>query len=276
MAWHSESLAFTATQQQNNRMTEKSRYYSTFPTDWVVTCGPIRYQAAVSFMEARVEAIKAGDASELIWLLEHPPLYTAGTSAKPADLLTADRFPVHTTGRGGQYTYHGPGQRVVYVMLDLSRRGRDLRAFVSALEHWIIATLQLFNIRGETRKDRVGVWVRRCDQRSGREDKIAALGIRLRRWVSFHGLSVNVDPDLSHFEGIRPCGITEHGVTSFADLGQPIAMHELDMALHQTFAAQFGPVRILDPASICDLPLAEATDARTMSPAAQRQGPTAD
>jgi lipoyl(octanoyl) transferase len=195
-------------------------------------------------MEARAEAIALGRADEAIWLLEHPPLYTAGTSAKPADLTDPDRFPVFATRRGGQYTYHGPGQRVVYVMLDLNRRGRDVRAFVGALEHWVIAALAEFNVAGEIRPGRVGVWVARPDKPplpdgSPREDKIAAIGVRLRKWVSFHGLSINHDPDLSHFDGIVPCGIRGHGVTSLVDLGLPVTMDDLDLALGRSFARAF-------------------------------------
>ena len=200
-------------------------------------------------MEARAEAIAAGKAAECIWLLEHPPLYTAGTSAKAKDLLQPDRFPVHATGRGGQYTYHGPGQRVVYVMLDVKRHaGRlssdgestgDVRKFVSLLEGWLIDTLSEFGLRGETRPDRVGVWVRRPDKTEGREDKIAAIGIRLKRWISLHGMSLNVEPDLTHFDGIVPCGITQHGVTSLVDLGLPVTMADADVALRKTFERRF-------------------------------------
>lgn len=200
-------------------------------------------------MEARAEAIAAGKAAECIWLLEHPPLYTAGTSAKAKDLLQPDRFPVHATGRGGQYTYHGPGQRVVYVMLDVKRHaGRlssdgestgDVRKFVSLLEGWLIDTLVEFGLRGETRPDRVGVWVRRPDKAEGREDKIAAIGIRLKRWISLHGMSLNVEPDLTHFDGIVPCGITQHGVTSLVDLGLPVTMADADVALRKTFERRF-------------------------------------
>lgn len=203
------------------------------PIEWIVSDTPVAYDAAVAFMERRVAEIAAGSAPECVWLLEHPPLYTAGTSAHPDDLTQPDRFPVHQTGRGGQYTYHGPGQRVAYVMLDLNRRGRDVRKFVTFLEDWLIATLDRFNVRGERRNDRVGVWVRRPDL--GREDKIAAIGIRLRRWVSFHGISINVEPDLEHFSGIVPCGIADHGVTSLVDLGIPISMPDVDIALRQTF-----------------------------------------
>jgi lipoyl(octanoyl) transferase len=192
-------------------------------------------------MEDRVAAIAEGRAPELVWLLEHPPLYTAGTSARPDDLVEA-RFPVHQTGRGGQFTYHGPGQRVAYVMLDLRRRTQDVRAFVAALEAWIIGTLDAFAIRGERREDRVGVWVRRPEKADGAEDKIAAIGIRVRRWVTFHGISLNVEPDLSHFGGIVPCGIAErrYGVTSLVDLGLPVTMHDADVALRAAFEDVFG------------------------------------
>ncbi len=209
--------------------------------EWITSPGLTGYETAVAEMEARAEAIAAGMAGEAVWLLEHPPLYTAGTSAKPADLTDPERFPVFETNRGGQYTYHGPGQRVAYVMLDLNRRRRDIRAFVAALEAWIIATLAEFNIRGEVREGRVGVWVARPEKPplpdgTPREDKIAAIGIRLRKWVSFHGISINVDPDLSHFDGIVPCGITGHGVTSLVDLGLPVTMDDLDLALRRSFA----------------------------------------
>jgi len=192
-------------------------------------------------MEARVAAIAAGEAAECVWLLEHPPLYTAGTSANDADLVDPGRFPVFRSGRGGQFTYHGPGQRVAYVMLDLSRRTQDLRAFVAALEAWLIATLDSFNVRGERREDRVGVWVRRPEKGPAAEDKIAAIGIRVRRWVTFHGISLNVEPDLSHFSGIVPCGVREHGVTSLVDLGIPVTMPEVDAALRARFEDIFGP-----------------------------------
>ncbi|HWE47334.1 MAG TPA: lipoyl(octanoyl) transferase LipB [Caulobacteraceae bacterium] len=206
---------------------------------WAVSTAPVDYPAAVEAMERRVEAIAAGEASELVWLLEHPPLYTAGVSAKPGDLLSPDRFPVHRTGRGGQFTYHGPGQRVAYAMLDLRERGRDARGFVRALEAWLIEALATFNVRGEMRDGRVGVWV---DRGHGREDKIAAIGVKLRRWVSFHGVSLNVEPDLTHFSGIVPCGITEHGVTSLVDLGLPVGLDEADAALMRAFQKVFGPV----------------------------------
>ena len=208
--------------------------------EWRIDEGLTGYDDAVALMEARAAAIAAGEAEELIWLVEHPPLYTAGTSARSRDLKDPGRFPVHETKRGGQYTYHGPGQRVVYVMLDLNRRGRDVRCFVQDLERWVIATLAEFNLTGHIRDGRVGVWIERPDRPrtpSGAmaEDKIAAIGIRLRKWVSFHGISINVEPDLSHFEGIVPCGITEYGVTSLVDLGLPVTMEDLDVALRRTF-----------------------------------------
>lgn len=213
--------------------------------EWKITDGLTDYDEAVAFMEARAAAIAAGEAEECIWLLEHPPLYTAGTSARPADLTDPDRFPVYESKRGGQYTYHGPGQRVVYVMLDVGRRGHDVRRFVEQLEEWVIAALAEFNIRGEIRPGRVGVWVRREDKPltlggQPAEDKIAAIGIRLRKWVSFHGISINVEPDLSHFSGIVPCGITEYGVTSLVDLGLPVTMGDVDVALRQSFERVFG------------------------------------
>jgi lipoyl(octanoyl) transferase len=189
-------------------------------------------------MDQHVSAISRGEEAERIWLLEHPPLYTAGTSAQGQDLVEPSRFPVFKAGRGGQYTYHGPGQRVAYVMLDLKRRGGDVRAFVAALEQWVIDTLDEFNVKGERREDRVGVWVRR----GSREDKIAAIGIRVRHWVTFHGISINVEPDLSHFGGIVPCGIREHGVTSLVDLGLPVTMQDLDVALKTRFGLIFGGV----------------------------------
>ncbi len=211
--------------------------------EWTISEGLTPYPEAVAFMEARAEAIRAGTAGEMIWLVEHPPLYTAGTSAKPADLLEP-RFPVFEARRGGQYTYHGPGQRVVYVMLDVAARGRDVRAFVRALENWVIAALAEFNIRGLISPGRVGVWVARPDKPpltdgTMREDKIAAIGIRLKKWVSFHGLSINVEPDLSHYGGIVPCGITGHGVTSLVDLGLPVSMGDLDTALQRKFTDVF-------------------------------------
>ncbi len=204
--------------------------------EWKTSNRPVAYQQAVSAMENRVAAIRQGRAPELIWLLEHPPLYTAGTSARPEDLVEPDRFPVFKTGRGGEYTYHGPGQRVVYVMLDLQRRGPDLRKYVRGLEQWLIDTLATFNVKGERRADRVGVWVERGP---GREDKIAAIGVRVRRWVTYHGISVNVEPDLSHYDGIVPCGISEHGVTSLVDLGLPVTISDVDVALRATFDGLF-------------------------------------
>ncbi len=210
-------------------------------TEWRVIGGLSPYAETLAAMEAHAAAIAEGRAPEAVWLLEHPPLYTAGTSARPADLTDPGRFPVFAAGRGGQYTYHGPGQRVVYIMLDLNRRGRDVRRFVCALEDWVIAALAEFNVRGERRAGRVGVWVARPDKPplpdgTPREDKIAAIGVKLRRWVSFHGLAVNVEPDLSHYAGIVPCGITGHGVTSLVDLGLPVTMADLDAALMRTFA----------------------------------------
>jgi lipoyl(octanoyl) transferase len=215
------------------------------PVEWQVSDAPVEYQAALSAMDERAEAIAAGRAAELVWLLEHPALYTAGTSAKPEELIEA-RFPVHHVGRGGQFTYHGPGQRVVYAMLDLNRRKPDVRAYVATLEEWIIRTLATFNVRGERRDDRIGVWVRRPERGEGFEDKIAAIGIRVRRWVSLHGIAVNVEPELSHFSGIVPCGVSEqrYGVTSLADLGLLITMPEVDMALRREFEALFGPVKL--------------------------------
>jgi len=215
------------------------------PVEWRISDAPVPYEAAVAAMEARVADIAAGRAPELVWLLEHPPLYTAGTSAHRADVLDA-RFPVFDSGRGGQMTYHGPGQRVAYVMLDLRRRGPDVRRFVASLEEWIIRTLAAFNVRGERREDRVGVWVRRPDkgQENGQacEDKIAAIGIRVKQWVTLHGIALNVDPDLSHFTGIVPCGVAEqrYGVTSLADLGHLVSMPEVDMAMRRAFETLFG------------------------------------
>ena len=214
--------------------------------EWITSTGLTAYDDAVAQMEARAAAIRAGSAPEAIWLVEHPPLYTAGTSADPRDLTDPDRFPVHQSKRGGQYTYHGPGQRVAYVMLDVAKRGQDVRKFVHDLETWIIAALDQFNVKGEIREGRVGVWGSRPDlppnaDGSPREDKIAALGIRIRKWVSFHGLSINVEPDLEHFTGIVPCGITDHGVTSLVDLGLPVTMEDVDVALKTTFADVFEP-----------------------------------
>lgn len=212
--------------------------------EWKITDGLTDYNDAVAFMEARVAAIAAGEADECVWLLEHPPLYTAGTSARIEDLTDPDRFPVFEAKRGGEYTYHGPGQRVAYVMLDLNKRGKDVRRFVKQLEEWVIAALAEFNVHGEIRDGRVGVWVRRNDKpltASGQpaEDKVAAIGLRLRKWVSFHGISINVEPDLEHFSGIVPCGITEHGVTSLVDLGLPVTLVDVDTALRNTFSEVF-------------------------------------
>ena len=212
------------------------------PVQWAVSTGYVDYEPAVTAMEARVAAIAAGEAEEVVWLLEHPPLYTAGVSAKDDDLLAPDRFPVHRTGRGGQFTYHGPGQRVAYVMLDLNRRGKDVRAFVHGLEDWIIGALDQFGVEAGMREGRVGVWVERKGAGWSREDKIAAIGVKVRKWVSFHGISLNVEPDLDHFGGIVPCGITEHGVTSLVDLGILATMDEADGALKASFQRVFGPV----------------------------------
>ena len=218
------------------------------PVEWRIEPGLVDYERAVTFMEQRAADIRDGTALELVWLVEHAPLYTAGTSAQGTDLIEPDRLPVHKTGRGGEYTYHGPGQRVAYVMLDLKRRREDVRAFVAALEDWIIGALAAFNVKGERREDRVGVWVARPEKPqlpdgSPAEDKIAAIGIRLRRWVSFHGIALNVDPDLAHFTGIVPCGVTGHGVTSLVDLGLPVTMDDADRALRSSFMRVFGPVQ---------------------------------
>jgi lipoyl(octanoyl) transferase len=218
----------------------KPNLWAAQPVSWLVSDEPVDYPAAVEGMEARIEAIRAGAAREQVWLLQHPPLYTAGTSADPADLIEPDRFPVFQTGRGGQYTYHGPGQRIAYVMLDLARRGSDLRAYVTALEDWIIASLARLGVEADRREDRIGVWVERPDLGPGREDKIAAIGIRVRRWVSYHGISINVDPDLEHYAGIVPCGVTSHGVTSFKDLAAGATMTDLDAVLREEFTKIFG------------------------------------
>ena len=212
--------------------------------EWLITDAAVPYPEAVAAMEARVADIAASRAPELVWLLEHPPLYTSATSGKAKDLLDP-RFPIFDTGRGGQLTYHGPGQRVAYVMLDLKRRRPDVRAYVAGLEQWIIQTLAAFNVRGERREDRVGVWVARPDKGPGFEDKIAAIGVRLRRWVSFHGIAINVEPDLSHFEAIVPCGVVDprYGVTSLVDLGHPVAMADVDIALRAAFEEVFGPTK---------------------------------
>ena len=207
--------------------------------EWRISSAPVDYRDAIIEMEQRVGAIRAGSAPECIWLLEHPPTYTAGTSAKSDDLLLPDRFPVYVTGRGGQYTYHGPGQRIAYVMLDLTRRGRDVRAYVCALEDWVTNVLSQFGVTGERRQGRVGVWVRRPELGEGKEDKIAAIGVRIRRWVTFHGLALNVNPNLDHYSGIIPCGVQEHGITSLADLGKHGSMDEVDAALRASFNKHF-------------------------------------
>ncbi|WP_422363416.1 lipoyl(octanoyl) transferase LipB [Pyruvatibacter mobilis] len=235
-----------ATLKKDVRAPIKRLYSDHAPVQWRVADGPVAYPDALAFMEERAAAIAAGDAPEIVWLLEHPPLYTAGTSTNPIDLLTPDRFPVYETGRGGQYTYHGPGQRVAYAMLNLKERGQDVRAFVAGLEQWIISTLARFHVQGEIRDDRVGVWVERPEkprQMNGQptEDKIAAIGVRVRRWVTFHGISINLNPELEHFSGIVPCGIQQHGVTSFEDLGLTTTMPDLDMALRAEFETVFGP-----------------------------------
>ena len=220
------------------------------PIQWAVSENQVPYEAAIAFMEDRVRAIREDGAPELIWLLEHPPLYTSGTSAKPEDLRDAARFPVYAAGRGGQYTYHGPGQRVAYVMLDVAKRGRDVRRFVHDLERWIISALAAFNVDADTRDGRVGVWVDRTSPGGPlREDKIAAIGIRLRRWVSFHGISLNVEPELEHFSGITPCGIADprYGVTSLVDLGRRISMDDVDHALKLAFEDVSGVVEVIAP-----------------------------
>jgi lipoyl(octanoyl) transferase len=236
----------------NDRQTLDLRPFAQAPgaaaVEWRVSDAPVGYPESVAAMEARAAAIAAGEAPELVWLLEHPPLYTSGTSGKAGDLLDA-RFPLYQTGRGGQVTYHGPGQRVAYVMLDLKARRPDVRAYVAGLEEMIIRTLAAFNVRGERREDRVGVWVARPDKGPGHEDKIAAIGVRLRRWVSFHGIAINVEPDLSHFESIVPCGVVDprYGVTSLVDLGLPVGMTDVDIALRQAFAQVFGEAGALVP-----------------------------
>ncbi len=220
------------------------------PVEWLISDRPVAYAEALAAMDARAAAIAAGSAPELVWLLEHPPLYTAGTSANRADVIDA-RFPVFEAGRGGQMTYHGPGQRVAYTMLDLKRRGPDVRRFVATLEEWLIRTCAAFNVRGERREDRVGVWVRRPDKAAGYEDKIAAIGIRVRHWVTLHGVALNIEPDLAHFTGIVPCGVHEnrYGVTSLADLGHIVTMAEVDMALRGAFEGLFGPTAAVQAAA---------------------------
>ncbi|MCZ2328211.1 lipoyl(octanoyl) transferase LipB [Bartonella sp. F02] len=218
----------------------------TSPIEWKISDNLIEYPEALRYMQERVENISAETAREQVWLLEHPPLYTAGTSAKKEDLLTPNLFPIYEAGRGGEFTYHGPGQRIAYVMLNLKHRKQDIRAFISALEEWIILTLAQFNIKGERREDRVGVWIVRPDRPptangNPAEDKIAAIGIRVRKWISFHGIAINVDPDLSHYSGIVPCGIANHGVTSLLDLGLPVTIHDVDIAMKKAFEQIFGP-----------------------------------
>src|ERR1700694_1034480 len=221
------------------------------PVEWLISDAPVPYAAAVAAMEARVASVAANQSPEMVWLLEHPPLYTSGTSGKASDLRDP-RFPMFATGRGGQLTYHGPGQRVAYVMLDLKRRRPDVRAYVAGLEEWIIRALAAFNVRGERREDRVGVWVKRPDKGAGFEDKIAAIGVRLRRWISFHGIAINVEPDLTHFEAIVPCGVADprYGVTSLVDLGHPVTMADVDVELRQAFEEVFGPVQARRPETI--------------------------
>jgi len=230
--------------------------------EWRISDAPVPYEEALAVMEQRVAEIRHGQAGELIWLLEHPPLYTAGTSSKGHDLLQPARFPVHVAGRGGQYTYHGPGQRVAYVMLDLRRRRQDVRRFVSDLEEWTIRTIGRFGVSAERRPGRVGVWVSRPDKPplpdgSPREDKIGAIGVRLRHWVSFHGISINVEPDLAHYDGIVPCGIAGHGVTSLVDLGLPVTLADLDTALAETFEEVFGMLGARDASRASSLTPAE-------------------
>ena len=229
------------------------------PVQWRVSDTPVAYDAALKAMNERVDAIVVRGAPEQVWLLEHPPLYTAGTSAKPEELIDA-RFPVHQTGRGGQFTYHGPGQRVAYVMLDLNRRKPDVRAFVATLEEWIIRTLAAFNVQGERRDDRIGVWVRRPEKGDGFEDKIAAIGIRVRKWVTLHGIALNVEPDLSHFSGIVPCGVSAAhlGVTSLVDLGLPVAMPEVDALLRREFEAIFGATELVHSITEARVPALQA------------------
>ncbi len=242
-------------------MIERSRIRASFrptlpgaPVEWRVAQGLVDYPTALATMETRAASIRAGEAPELVWLVEHPALYTAGSSADTKDLIQPDRFPVFDAGRGGEYTYHGPGQRVAYIMLDLKRRREDVRAFVAALEDWIIGSLAHFNVKGERREDRVGVWVARPDKPPlpgglPAEDKIAAIGIRLKRWVSLHGIAVNVEPDLTHFGGIVPCGISGYGVTSLVDLGLPVTMGDYDIALKAAFEDVFGEVQAAAPSA---------------------------
>ena len=219
--------------------------------DWLISTHPVAYDIAITEMERRVAAIRLGTDNEAVWLLQHPPLYTAGTSANPGDLLEPERFPVHDAGRGGQYTYHGPGQRIAYVMMDLKQRNSDVRAYVRDLENWIIATLKTFGVTGERREGRVGIWV---DGPGGQENKIAAIGVRVRRWVSFHGISINLNPDLSHFDGIVPCGLDQFGVTSLTDMGVQVTMEQLDLAMKQAFEEVFG----VTPSATHEIPTFEA------------------
>ena len=229
---------------------EKLKRQDAAPAAWIVSEGLTPYPLALATMRAHAAAIAAGNAGEAVWLVEHPPLYTAGTSADAADLLAPGRFPVFDAGRGGQYTYHGPGQRVAYTMLDLRQRGRDVRCFVQGLEGWLIDTLAAFNIRADRSPGRIGVWVKRPDRGPRREDKIAAIGVRVSRWVSFHGIALNVSPDLGHFGGIVPCGISDQGVTSFEDLGHLVSMAEVDMALRAAFERRFGPTAAATPEAL--------------------------
>jgi lipoyl(octanoyl) transferase len=235
---------------QSLDLTQLSRPAGTGSVQWLISDTPVAYPEAVAAMDARVADIAAHRASELVWLLEHPPLYTSGTSGKASDLLDP-RFPLYAAGRGGQLTYHGPGQRIAYVMLDLKLRKPDVRAYVASLEQWMIRTLETFNVRGERREDRVGVWVRRPDKGEGCEDKIAAIGVRLRHWVTFHGIAINVEPDLTHFDGIVACGVADprYGVTSLVDLGHPVTMHDVDVALRQAFEETFGATSPRRPAA---------------------------
>lgn len=234
-----ESLTSTANSAHN---TDKTLLRTdSRPVQWYISDNQVPYPQALEIMKARARAISDNQAEELIWLLEHPPLYTAGTSAKDTDLLIPNKFPVYDAGRGGQYTYHGPGQRVAYVMLDLRKRGRDIRKLVQGLEGWVIDTLAAHNIKGERRKGRIGVWVRRPERGPDSEDKIAAIGVRVSRWVSLHGISLNIAPDLDHYDGIIPCGISDQGITSFEDLGQIVSMQEVDTSLKQAFEQHFGP-----------------------------------
>ncbi|MEA2864141.1 MAG: lipoyl(octanoyl) transferase [Bradyrhizobium sp.] len=229
---------------QSLDLTTFARPVGAAEVEWLISSAPVPYPEAIAAMEARVAAIAAGEARELVWLLEHPPLYTSGTSGKPQDMLDP-RFPTFSSGRGGQLTYHGPSQRVAYVMLDLKQRRPDVRAYVAGLEEWIIRTLAAFDVRGERREDRVGVWVSRPDKGPGFEDKIAAIGVRLKRWVSLHGIAINLAPDLAHFDAIVPCGVADprYGVTSLSDLGRPVALADLDSALRQAFEDVFGGVK---------------------------------